>query len=158
MNTGIAGNSQRSIDSFLSMQSYAVVGVSRSGSKFGNDIYRTLKERGCAVYPVNTRARTIEGDRCYARVQDVPGRVDGVVIVVPPKQTESVVKDMAEAGIRKVWMQQGSESRKAIEFCEQYGIDAIYGRCIFMFLEPVESVHRVHRWLSKVLGRMPSRN
>lgn len=148
-------NTQKIIDDFLGQESFAVVGVSRSGKKIGNSVYRMLKERGRKVYPVNPSTASIEGDRCYATLQDVPHKVGGVVIVVPPKQTEAVLKQVAEKGIQRVWMQQGSESRKAIQYCEQYGLDAVYGRCIFMFSEPVESMHKVHRWGLKVLGRLP---
>ena len=149
-------SSVQPIDDFLNQDSYAVVGVSRTGKKFGNSVYRMLKERGFAVFPVNPQVGSIDGDRCYARVQDLPKRVGGVVIVVPPKQTERVLKDVAEAGIRRVWMQQGSESKRAIQYCDQFGIEAVYGRCIFMFAEPVESIHKVHRWVANLFHRLPT--
>lgn len=143
------------IDDFLALHSFAVVGVSRTGKKFGNSVYRLLKARGDKVYPVNRLADVVEGERSYARLEDLPESVDGVVVVVPPDQTEAVVKEAAETGIRRIWMQQGSESRKAIQFCEQYGLEAVYGHCIFMFSEPVISIHKFHRWFMKVLGKIP---
>jgi predicted CoA-binding protein len=114
-----------------------------------------LKDHGYRVYQVNPSAQIIEGDRCYPRLRDLPEIVGGIVIVVPPKQTEKVVKEAAETGIQRVWMQQGSESTKAIEYCEQYGLYAVYGRCICMFAEPVTSFHKVHRWTQKMLQRLP---
>lgn len=148
-------NSLKIVDNFLAQNSFAVVGVSRSGKKFGNSIYRMLKERGRKVFPVNPLTESVEGDRCYPHLRDLPEKVGGVVVVVPPKQTESIVKEAAEAGIRRVWMQQGSESRKAIQYCEQFGLDAVYGQCIFMFAEPVTSFHKFHMWTRKILGRLP---
>lgn len=139
----------------MAQKSFAVVGVSRSGKKFGNSIYRMLKERGRRVFAINHRAQNIDGDRCYRDLAELPESVDAVVISVPPKQTERVVKQAAEAGIQRVWMQQGSESRKAIQYCEQYGLDAVYGCCIFMYAEPVTSIHKVHWWLTRVVGRIP---
>ncbi|HEY6952944.1 MAG TPA: CoA-binding protein [Bacteroidota bacterium] len=144
-----------SISSFLAQRSFAVVGVSRTGKKFGNSIYMMLKERGCRVFPVNPFTDIVDGDRCYPRLRDLPEKVGGVVVVVPPKQTESIVKEAADAGIQRIWMQQGSESRKAIQYCEQYGIDAVYGQCLFMFAEPVGSFHKFHKWARKLMGRLP---
>jgi predicted CoA-binding protein len=40
------------------------------------------------------------------------------------------------AGITKVWMQQGSQSDAAIEYCQQNGIEVVSKRCIMMFAEP----------------------
>ena len=147
---------QKTIDDFLRQESFAVVGVSRSGRKFGNTVYESLKNNGRTVYPLNPTAKTVDGAPCYARLKDLPERVDGIVTIVPPDQTESIVKEAAELGIFRVWMQQGSESRKAIQFCEQYGIQAIHGRCILMFLEPVASVHKIHKWIVRRFHRLPA--
>ncbi len=147
---------QKTIEDFLSQKSYAVVGVSRTGRKFGNSVYNALKGKGCVVYPLNPALETVDGVRCYARLSDLPVRVDAVVTAVPPEKTESVVREAAELGIIRIWMQQGSESRKAVQFCEQYGIQAIYGRCILMFIEPVLSVHKAHRWMLRLFRRLPA--
>ena len=77
------------------------------------------------------------------------------MIVVPPAQTEAVVRAAAEAGIKRVWMQQGSQSPEAIRFCEEHGISVVRRECILMFTEPVTSIHRVHRGLWRLLGKLP---
>ncbi len=148
--------SRSTIDDFLAQSSFAVVGVSRDPGKFGNAVFRMLQDRGVKVYAVNSHVDSIDGVKCYGSLKDLPEKVEGVVSVVPPDQTEIIVKQIAELGIRRVWMQQGSESRKAIQYCEQYGIDAVYGRCIMMFAEPVASVHKLHRWALKLLHRLPT--
>jgi predicted CoA-binding protein len=38
--------SRAAVDDFVAQRTLAVVGVSRSGKKFGNTIYRELKTRG----------------------------------------------------------------------------------------------------------------
>ncbi len=148
--------SRKSIEDFLSLDSFAVVGVSRSGKKFGNSIYRLLRDRGSKVFPVNRLADSVEGERCYAHLRDLPEKVDGVIIVVPPQQTDSVLKEVAEEGIRRVWIQQQSETEKSIHFCEQYGLEAVYGQCFMMYSEPVESFHKFHRWCLKMLRKLPT--
>ena len=148
-------NSKKAIGEFLSQRSFAVVGVSRNSKKFGNQIYKMLKEKGKEVFPINSFADHAEGDRCYPDLHALPRKVDGVVVVVPPKEAEQVVKEAAVLGIRRIWMQQGSESRSAVQYCQQYGLDVVHGECIFMYAEPVVSFHKFHRWARTLVGRMP---
>jgi len=148
-------NTKAAVDDFLAQRSLAVVGVSRSGKKFGNMAYRELKGKGYQLFPIHPEAEVLEGDKCYACLSDLPGRSGGVLIIVPPTQTEQVVRDAAAAKIPRVWMQQGAESEEAIRFCEEHGISVVAGECILMFAEPLRFYHKPHRWVWKLLGKLP---
>jgi predicted CoA-binding protein len=143
------------IDAFLSSPSFAVVGVSADRKKFGNSLYRALRERGKQVFPVHRTLETVEGDQCYRSVRDLKGRVKAVVTVVPPAETEKVVEECVEAGIEMVWMQQGSQSAKAVSAAVGNGMRVVAGECLFMFAEPVTSIHAFHRWFTKLIGKYP---
>lgn len=146
---------KESIDNFLSDKNFAVVGVSRKSSKFGNTIYKELKKKGINVFGVNPNMDTIEGDKCYHSLKELKGKIDGVVNVVSPDQTNEIVKEVNEIGVKNIWMQQGSESEKAIAYCNEHGITVIQKECILMFVDPVNSIHGFHKWLWKVLGKLP---
>jgi predicted CoA-binding protein len=118
------------LDEFLRGRRWAVVGASPNRNKFGNITFRELKRRGKQVYPVNTRAKQVEGEVCYPRLSELPETVDRVLIVVPPKQGEGVVKEAAEVGINSVWFQPGAESDAAIEYCRAHGMEVVSGHCI----------------------------
>ncbi len=143
------------IDEFLGGKRLAIVGVSRSGKKFGRKVYEDLDRKGYDVVPVNPAVSDIEGKTCFPSLTAVPGSLDGAVLVVPPGVTEKVVRDAAGAGVPRIWMQQGSESEEAIRFCREKGIDVVHGHCVMMFSEPVGSIHRFHRWIWKILGKLP---
>lgn len=143
------------IEDFVAQPTLALVGVSRGGKKFGNFALKTLKQKGYRVFPIHPHAESIEGERCYPDLQSLPEAVEGVLVVVPPEQTEQVVRNVAAAGIRRVWLQQGAESADAIRFCEENGVEVIHGECVLMFAPPVTSFHRFHRWLWKTLGKLP---
>jgi uncharacterized protein len=147
--------SKADVDDFVAQRTLAVVGVSRQGKKFGNYAFKELTDRGYRVFPVHPLAETIEGERCYPSLHDLPHTVGGVLIVVSPNQTEQVVHDAAAAGIKRVWIQQGAASPQAIQFCQENGIREVHGECILMFAEPVKSVHGFHRFVLKLLGRLP---
>lgn len=123
------------LSEFLHAENWAVVGASDDRSKFGNITFRELKKRGKKVFPINRRAGEVEGETAYASLGDLPEQVDRVLIVVPPKQSESVVREADEAGIDCVWFQPGAESVAALAYCEAHGMTAISGHCILMTRE-----------------------
>jgi predicted CoA-binding protein len=124
---------QELIRAFLNKKNiFAVVGASRDPQKYGYQVYKDLKNAGYEVYAVNPNAEEILGDKCYPSLENLPAKPNVVDVVVLPKVTEEIVKSCRELGITKVWMQPGSESEKAIKFCEQNGIDVVYGVCVMI--------------------------
>lgn len=118
-------------NSFLDKKNViAIVGASDNRDKYGNIIYRDLREAGYKVIPVNPNADIVEGDKCYHSLSEIPIKIDVVDTVVPPHITEQIVKECKKIGITKVWMQPGSESEEAIIFCKDNGIEVIYENCI----------------------------
>jgi len=124
---------QELIKAFLNKRNiFAVVGASRDPKKYGYQVYKDLKNAGYEVYAVNPNAEEILGDKCYPNLENLPIKPEVVDVVVPPKVTEDVVKACKGLGITRVWMQPGSESEKAIKFCEENGIDVVYGVCVMI--------------------------
>lgn len=152
----MATTSAATVAAFMSEKALAIAGVSRSGQKFGNSIMKELGAKGYTVYPVHPQADEIDGHACAHSLGELTQPVGGVIIVVKPEQAIHVVRDAHAAGIRRVWFQQGSQSNEAIEFCRQNGIDVVSQLCILMFAEPVESIHKFHRFLKRVFGTMPA--
>lgn len=111
---------------------FVVAGASRDPKKYGYQVYKDLKEAGYKVYPVNPNADKILGNKCYLDLGDLPVKPDVVDVVVPPRVTEEIVKTCKRLGITKVWMQPGSESETAIEFCDKNRIDVVYGVCVMI--------------------------
>ena len=148
-------NTAAEVEEFLGSKTLAVVGVSRKRVGFGYTVFKDLKKKGYLVYPVNPHADNVDGEQCYSGVTTLPQRVDGVVAVVPPEQTEAVVREMSIAGIRRVWIQQGAESDVAITFCREHGISVVADQCIMMFARPTAAPHRVHRFVRGVMRKLP---
>jgi predicted CoA-binding protein len=111
---------------------FAVVGASRNPQKYGYQVYKDLKNGGYEVYPVNPNADVVLGDKCYSSLEHLPVKPNVVDVVVPPKVTEVVVKACKKLRITKVWMQPGSESEVALNFCKENGIDVVYGVCVMI--------------------------
>ncbi len=148
--------SREAVTDFLAQRTLALAGMSRGGRGFGNVVHRELKAKGYTVYAVHPQADLIGGERCWPSLADLPGPVGGVVVSLPPGQAENVVREAHRAGIRRVWLSQGSESPEAIRFCEEHGMAVIARECILMFAEPAAWIHRVHRGLWRMLGKLPA--
>jgi predicted CoA-binding protein len=111
---------------------FAVIGVSRSPAKYGHQVYKDLKEAGYVVYPVNPNIDEVLGDPCYPSLRELPEKPDVVDTVVPPEITEKIVEECKELGIERVWMQPGSESEQAINFCRQNNIKVVHDVCVMV--------------------------
>lgn len=111
---------------------FAVVGASRDPEKYGHQVYKDLRSAGYEVYPVNPKAEEILGDRCYASIKELPRKPDIVDFVVPPRVTERILETCLKLGVMKAWLQPGSESEKAIKFCEDNGIEVVHGVCVMV--------------------------
>jgi len=144
------------IQDFLAQPVLAVVGVSRSGKKFGNAVVRDLKTKGYHVYIVHPQAETLEGERCYPSLKEIPEPVGGLVLVVPPAETEKLVRDAHALGIQRIWMQQGAESPQAVRFCKENEMSVVQGECIMMFFDEKPAFpHNLHKFVRKLTGSLP---
>ncbi|MDR3609464.1 MAG: CoA-binding protein [Ignavibacteriaceae bacterium] len=144
-----------SIEVFLSAKNIAVVGVSRTGLKFGYSAFKQLRSSGHNAIPVNSNADSIMGNICYHSLTELKNQVDAALIIVPPVQAVKVVHDALNANIKNIWFQPGSESKEALELCERNGVNFVHKQCILMHLEPVASIHKIHRFINKVIGLYP---
>lgn len=147
------------ISEFLSSRRIAVAGVSRTGASAGNPVFRKLRTAGFDVFPVNPHATELEGARAYPNIAAIGAPVDGVVIATHPNAAIDVVRDAADAGVRRVWLHrsfgQGSVSEAAVDECLARGLTCIVGGCPLMFCEPVDVPHRCMRWWLQRTGRVP---
>ncbi len=144
------------VDEFLAQRTLAIVGVSRKDkNKFGNSALNDLKEKGYKIFIVHPSGEVIEGQQSYTSFKALPEPVNGVLVVVPPAQAEVVVREAHEAGISQVWLQQGAESREAIQYCKDNSMNVVYGKCIMMFAQPMKFMHKPHRWVMGLMGQLP---
>jgi len=135
---------------FLAGHRLAVVGASDRQGNFGVTILKELADHGHDVVPVNAHAPTVGGRTCYPTLAEVPGTLDGVVVMVGPERVADVVRQCIELSIHHVWLFKGiggagSVTPDAVARCRDNGIEVVAGACPLMFLEPVGLIHRIHR-------------
>ncbi|MBN1446072.1 MAG: CoA-binding protein [Candidatus Omnitrophica bacterium] len=120
------------VKDFLSRKSFAVIGSFRDESKYAYKIMKDLLAKGYEVYPVNPHMSRVEGRVCYKNLSDIPVDIDVADVVTPPAVTEKIVEECLQKGIKRVWLQPGAESEKAIEFCKENNMKVLHSICVML--------------------------
>jgi len=141
------------VKKFVQSKTIALYGASPGGKKFGNAVYKTLRKNDYNLIPVHPTADTIEGDKAYSNPESLPVKPEAAFICMKPDKAETVIDQLAEGGIKRIWFQQGADFANAIKKAEAAGIETVSGKCILMYAEPVTGLHAFHRWLWKLLGK-----
>ena len=147
--------SQSQIKEFMSQSAIGIAGVSRNTKRFGYMVYNELKNKGLKVYPLNPNTEKIDNDECYSNVESLPADTNAILIVTAKKNTTEILKQAIRRNIKHIWIQQGSETKEALELARERGINLISGKCIFMAAEPVAGFHKFHKVIAQFFRMYP---
>ncbi len=111
---------------------YVVIGASKNPNKYGYRVLKHLKEFGYSVVPVNLKEKKILGLPVVDNINKIKDKINLIIFVVPPEITLNILRDVKKLGVRKVWLQPGSESKAAVNFCKENKIECIYNACIIV--------------------------
>lgn len=109
----------------MSLGTVAVVGASADRRKYGNKAVRAYARQGWEVFPIHPSAEVIEGLTAYARVDQVPARLDRVALYLPPQLGIKTLAAVAAAGPREFYINPGAESPELLEEAQRLGLDPI---------------------------------
>ena len=103
----------------------AVIGASSDRTKFGNKAVRAFANQGYAVVPIHPREEQIEGLKAYKSVLDVPGAVDMATMYVAPAVGMRVIEEVAQKGIKEVWLNPGADSPELADRARELGLRTV---------------------------------
>jgi predicted CoA-binding protein len=108
----------------------AVVGLSSRRSRPSYGVARYLQSAGYRIIPVNPNETEVLGERAYARLEDVPEKIDMVDIFRRSEFVPEIAESAIRIGARAVWMQEGVIHEAAAERARQAGLVVVMDRCI----------------------------
>jgi predicted CoA-binding protein len=108
----------------------AVVGLSSKTSRPSNGVATYMQRQGYRIIPVNPNETEVLGERAYARLEDVPEKVDIVDVFRRPEFVPEVVESAIGIGARAVWMQEGVVHQAAADRARQAGLSVVMDRCL----------------------------
>jgi predicted CoA-binding protein len=134
------------------MQRYAVIGHNDQ-RPFPKLTYGALKKNGKTVYPIDESTSTVEGDRTYKSLAELPESVEAVVIEVPKSETLEWCKRAIDHGVKDIWLHMNTDSPEGLALAEEKGIRLRTGTCAVMYLHRGFSMHAIHRFFQRMRGK-----
>lgn len=127
----MATSEQEAISKVLaSSKTIAVIGLSAKPHRASFGVTETLQSSGYRIFPVNPNEDEVLGEKCYARLEDIPEKIDIVDIFRRPEFVPEIVDAAIRIGARAIWMQEGVEDEKSAERARAAGLFVIMDNCI----------------------------
>ena len=108
----------------------AVVGLSADWNRPSYFAASYLQGKGYRIVPVNPKAEAILGERCYARLEDIPFAVDMVDVFRKPADVPPIAASAVAIGARCLWQQLGVMNAEADALARAAGLDSVMDRCV----------------------------
>lgn len=108
----------------------AVIGLSSRRHRASYGVSETLQAAGYHIFPVNPNESEVLGEKCYARLEDIPDKIDIVDIFRRSEFVPEIVDAAIRVGARAIWMQEGVEDEASAERARRAGLFVIMDNCI----------------------------
>ena len=107
-----------------------MVGLSSKRARPSYGVAEYMQLQGYRIIPVNPNESQVLGEKCYARLEDVPEHVDIVDIFRRSEMVAPVVESAIRIGAAAVWMQEGVVDQAAARKAKAAGLAVVIDRCI----------------------------
>ena len=108
----------------------AVVGLSSDEMRPSYGVAEYIQRAGYRIIPVNPNEKEVLGEKAYARLEDVPEKIDIVDVFRRSVFVRGVVESAIRIGARAVWMQEGEVDEEAAKLGRDAGLEVVMDRCI----------------------------
>jgi len=110
----------------------AVVGLSANWYRPSYFASKYMQEHGYRIIPVNPAYENQEilGERCYARLSDIPEKIDLVDCFRKSETIEPLAQEAIDIGAKVLWLQLGVENEKAEVLAKAAGLEVVRDRCV----------------------------
>ena len=108
----------------------AVVGLSSKKFRPSYGVAEYMQHEGYRIIPVNPHESEVLGEKSYARLEDIPDRIDIVDIFRRSEFVGPIVETAIRLGAKAVWMQEGVEHEEAAQKARDAGLFVVMDRCI----------------------------
>ncbi len=113
-------------------KSIAVVGLSSNPMRPSFGVTEYMQEAGYRIIPVNPNETEVLGEKSYARLEDVPEKIEIVNVFRRAEEVPAVVESAIRIGAKVVWMQSGVENESAAEKARAAGLAVVEDACILV--------------------------
>jgi len=129
---GAAGVADPILELLKKYKSIAVVGLSSNPMRPSYGVTEYMQSAGYRIIPVNPNETEVLGEKSYARLEDVPEKIEIVDIFRRAEEVAAVVESAIRVGAKAVWMQLGVEHEAAAERARAAGLAVVEDSCILI--------------------------
>lgn len=108
----------------------AVVGLSGRRHRPSYGVAEYMKSAGYRIVPVNPNEQEVLGEKSYARLEDIPEKVDIVNVFRRSEFVPQIADSAIRIGARAIWMQEGVINDEAAERARRAGLHVFMDACI----------------------------
>lgn len=108
----------------------AVVGLSSSRFRASYGVSQYMQSAGYRIIPVNPNEKEVLGEKSYARLEDIPEKIDLVDVFRRPEFVPEIVDAAIRVGARAIWMQEGVVNEAAAQRARDAGLFVVMDSCI----------------------------
>lgn len=113
-----------------SSRTIAVVGLSARKFRPSYGVAQYMQSAGYRIIPVNPEQTDVLGEKSYARLEDIPEKVEIVDIFRRSEFVPEIVDSAIKIGAKAVWMQEGVIHAEAAERARKAGLLVMMDSCI----------------------------
>ncbi len=132
----LPGSGNASADAVLELlqkyQTIAVVGLSSNPMRPSFAVTEYMQAAGYRIIPVNPNETEVLGEKSYARLEDVPEKIEIVNVFRRAEEVPPVVESAIRVGAKVIWMQLGIENKEGAEKARSAGLVVIEDACILV--------------------------
>jgi predicted CoA-binding protein len=129
---GVAGGADPILEILKKYKTIAVVGLSSNPMRPSYGVTEHMQSAGYRIIPVNPNETEVLGEKSYARLEDVPEKIEIVDIFRRPDEVTAVVASAIRISAKVVWMQLGVEDEAAAEKARAAGLTVVEDACILI--------------------------
>lgn len=92
------------IRNFFYPESICVAGASTKEKSIGYELLKTISSYGYkgVIYPVNPKAESVLGYKCYKSIEEIEGKIDLGIVVVPKQFAEDSVDSLLKKNVKSI--------------------------------------------------------
>ena len=113
-----------------SAKTIAVVGLSGNPMRPSNGVSEYMQRLGYRIIPVNPNETEVLGEPSYARLEDVPEKIDIVDVFRRPEHVPGIVESAIRVGAKALWLQEGVIHEDGAGRARAAGLDVVMDKCI----------------------------
>ena len=108
----------------------AVVGLSANWWRPSYFAAKYMQEHGYRIIPVNPAYTEVLGEKCYAKLTDIPEKIDMVDCFRKSDEIPALAEQAIAIGANCLWMQLGVINNAAAAHASAAGLSVVVDRCV----------------------------